>query len=248
MSFDNQNNYLHHSVEYNQSCDILQKECQRLLEIGEKYLNLLSELSKQYREGTASQIFATGGFLHRGAYCPSPIIDLVTGNLSRGRILKKPTARSKINHIFGFNVSGQLIYDQQIYDDVLYATEYVIYIENSIYGVTVDKDGFLLSVSEELYAQEHLKEYRYANYGYTGNEHACYQFCQELYLYDNIGLVSCDSQTFYPDKSIIKHNQYNFQRQNGYLWSYTVASTGNNPNTVLHDDTQIFYIKKKRKA
>lgn len=46
--------------------------------------------------------------MYLGYYCPSPVQDLVIGNVHRGKILKKLTKASKPTHRFGFDENGRL--------------------------------------------------------------------------------------------------------------------------------------------
>ena len=81
----------------------------------------LEEQTKQYRVSYAQEFekakqtvvrteYGTGSiYLSMGFYHPDPVVELVTINVKRGRILKKITEKSKPSHIYGFNEKNQLV-------------------------------------------------------------------------------------------------------------------------------------------
>lgn len=111
-----------------------------LCNIAEKYNNNFYLMNEQYAVLTADIRYASGSKgLHRGYYCPSPILDLVVGGCKRGRIIKKPTKVSHEYYQYCFNSSKQLIYINQFIEPTNnspYSTEFIIRQNNIEYGIT----------------------------------------------------------------------------------------------------------------
>jgi hypothetical protein len=170
-----------------------------------------------------SNEFSVKGNMHRGVYCPSPVLDLLVGGLSKGRILKRVTATSKVTHKYSFDEYSQLLYVESMILDG--CTEYLVREGTSIWGITVDCEGNLSAISEESFFEGHLQRYTYAEI-VSDEEHTdCYQMCSEEYRYDNQGLFSCLRTEYIPMyNDISKRKLYTFERRNGYLHSYTAVN------------------------
>lgn len=61
------------------------------------------------KETVVTEELCAGSDMTLGYYCPSPVIDLLVGNVHRGRILKRVTKRSKPVMKYGFNDSGKMV-------------------------------------------------------------------------------------------------------------------------------------------
>ncbi|NCA66551.1 MAG: hypothetical protein EOM87_00655 [Clostridia bacterium] len=104
--------------------------CDEYVELYRKYENDY-EIFKTAAEGkTSSTQYAKGGIhLHRGFYSPS-YTDLYTGNINRGRLLKKKPKSGSQNFEYIFNENNELIC-VKLYLEVgnelrLYSTEFLI--------------------------------------------------------------------------------------------------------------------------
>ena len=166
--------------------------------------------------------FAVKGDIHRGVYCPSPILDLLIGGLSRGRILKRVTAASKITHKYFFDKYGQLLYVESMIMDG--GIEYLVREGDTLWGVSLDCEGSLSAISEETFREGRLQRYTYAEIASDEENADCYRMCSEEYSYDEQGLFSCLRTEYIPMcNEISKINLYTFERQNGYLHSFTAV-------------------------
>ena len=58
-------------------------------------------LDQTMRAGELTQEYARGGCtLHRGFYCPSPVLDIIIGGNDRGRLVRKPRSRLPIDYLY----------------------------------------------------------------------------------------------------------------------------------------------------
>ena len=101
-------NQWRNSPEYNEICNRQKNECKRLIHIAQQIYANIDEIKASIERLVVRTEVAVGGDIHRGVYCPSPIMDIVTGNISRGHIIKRITSASKISHQFQFDVNGSL--------------------------------------------------------------------------------------------------------------------------------------------
>lgn len=120
-----------------------------------------NECWKQYPPAELlTEILVTGArYLHRGYYCPSPVRHKIISNSRRGRILCRPTSRSKISHHYYFGPDGKLLIAKSILPNGSFKTEYLVYSENKILGFAFDAWGTLVGLSEELYKDGRIINY-----------------------------------------------------------------------------------------
>ena len=141
-----------------------QTECDRLFQIGSSYQLDPAHPELYYGDQIAYSQVATGGTIHRGVYCPSPIYDIIIGRTHRGKILQRPTKRSNITHQYYFDKDDKLCYTKRIYEGSHTGTEFLIPKEGRIYGITLELNGNLVAVCEEYHHEAKLKSYCYAEY------------------------------------------------------------------------------------
>ena len=86
-------------------------DCDRIGAIGEAYHDCLEDTyQKVQQEVTRLEygIIGDNSHIHRGYYCPSPVLDIVVGGVKRGRVSKK-FPKKEPDTIFGFNAQDQLV-------------------------------------------------------------------------------------------------------------------------------------------
>lgn len=199
----------------------------------EKYDNLLAKCCHYFynidRIISETQINTTrvecaiNGNMHRGVYCPSPVLDLFIGGLTRGKILKRVSAASRITHKYCFNKQDQILYAESLLLDGY--KEYILHEDNYIWGITVDSLGHLCALSEECYQEGKLKIYNYAEVSNDKEQIDCYQMHSEEYFYDELGLSSCVWTEYIPMSNDIRKKMLcTFERRDGYLHSYTAIN------------------------
>lgn len=197
-----------------------------------------------------AELCVNSRYLHRGYYCPSPVLDLLVTNTRRGRILKRPTERSNITNRYAYDTSGRLIYTDNFINGKMVSSEYVKYHENLVYGITIGMSGRIICISEERYANSRIVSYQCAYYSGAGESTICYRMDCENYQYDEEGLAYWDHGQIYfgweqaGADGFIQHNRYSFLRENGWLKAFVRVQTDGTPM----DENVLNEIKIKRKA
>lgn len=198
------------------------QEIHRLTATIQEYKNKYSSIFDQLCAQAVRQEFSTGGEgMHRGYYCPSPIADIVIGNNNRGRLLKRPSSRSRISYVYFFNRENQIVAveipNRNAREVLLHEDEKELGFEFSQYG--------LKSVSECIYYAGRIQSYALGminSYANTVIEYTC-----EEYQYSESGLetAACVILTKMPSREpICQHLEYHFRHQSdGYLSQYTVT-------------------------
>ena len=228
---------LHQSPEYQASCQHFTAECARLESIARDLYARREELQAHCDAATVRKEYASCSTLHRGFYCPSPVFDLIVGNTHRGKLLKRITKACKPSHEYGFDANGRLLYCKSIYMGHYAYTEYLVYNENTIYGLNVDRNGSVSTVTEEIYAHGTLQQFQSCLCLPTKDGFCCQEIDCESYEYDNDGLYSCvrhhliipaqDIPEVLKDLlpqmpfPIYRRDQYQFERKEGFLTGYT---------------------------
>ena len=249
----NRKGYVHHpdTPPGDKDFYIQHKETVRkLLHVGERFITREGVMAQRSLPRGKEELCVKSKLLHRGFYCPSPVLDVLITNSKRGRILVKPTERSHITNRYVYDTSNRLCFVDNYIDDIMVSSEYLIYEDNVIYGVTVGMNGALISVSEEQYLNERIKSYICAFYSGEEYKKRCYQMNYEEYHYDEQGLLDWDYYEIHygwediAPSGFIKHNRYRFVREDGWLKSFTLVNNDGTPisGSVVED------IKIKRRA
>ena len=236
------------SDEYKAACINRHKDCERLLAIGKEYLRLLRLRSEEIRGNVVKVEYATGGDIHRGFYCPSPVLDIIIGNVHRGRILKRVMAQSKINHRFGFDARHRLIYTEALVDGIVSSTEYLFVQDNFRFGITIQSAYELVSISEEVFENQKLTRYSHLSVYPDQDGYFCSNLYVETYLYDVQGLKSSEKEEYQPYVNVLHKYHYDFERENGYLSTYTVVDCSIEGEDVWQIDSPVYVVRMKRKA
>ena len=160
-------------------------------------------------------------YLHRGTYCPSPVIDLLVGNYHRGRILKRPSSRSRISHRYLFDDKGLYMVLRYSAKNPNYvgAVEYLLHEGGLVVGITLSDHGEICMLSEERYDGETLTDYFCVACRNCGKEYAFVRGERESYIYDEEGILECTSSHFESGYYETIH-RYRFIREDGCLKSY----------------------------
>lgn len=249
----NRKGFMHHPDTPPEDKDfyIQQKEkARQLLQIGEHFISSGGVLSHRSLIRGREELGSRSKHLHRGVYCPSPVLDILITNSKRGRILVKPSERSHITNRYVYDTEDRLLYIDSYIDDRMISSEYLLYQNNIVYGVTVGMNGRLMSVTEEEYAGGKLQSYIWAFYSGEELNLNCNQMDCEKYYYDDKGLLDWDYYQIYfswekeAPSGFIKHKRYRFTREEGYLKSFTLV---NNDGSLI-EDSSVNEIKLKRKA
>ena len=182
---------LHKSEEYRNNCQRFQAECDRLAAIAQSLLERKDQIKEACEANTVRREFASQSrYLHRGFYCPSPVLDRIIRSAKRGRILKRITSASKPTHEYGFDASGRLLWCTSFDRGSVLSTEYLIYDECAVYGITFNAYG-IEAITEEVYEDGKLVRYIHCLYTSFDNTVECMQLECEHYSYEENHLCGC---------------------------------------------------------
>ena len=226
------------------------ERARQLLEIGERFIESEGVLSHRSIVRGKEELGTKSKHLHRGVYCPSPVLDILITNSKRGKILIRPSERSNITNRYVYDKADRLIFTDNYFDGKMASAEYLLYEDNTVYGVTVGMSGRLVSISEEQYSEGRLESYLCAYYSGEKYNYYCRQLDCEKYGYDEQGLLDWDYyQIHYEWEAVapsgfIKHDRYRFVREDGWLKSFTRIDIDGTPV----DGSCVNEIKLKRKA
>ncbi|WP_169007344.1 hypothetical protein [Faecalispora jeddahensis] len=239
-------NYLR-SDENKNICKPFLLECQRFSDIARHYGGKSQALYEELISKVISEEYSTGGeLLHRGYYCPSPILDIIVGNSSRGKILKRLTSKSKPTYRYRFDGNNNIIIINYIH---LNCDEIIIRKGELETGIAFSKDFGIHTLSECNYCDSQITSYIYCLYDSSKN--SVVEYRKENYSYSEEGLEAVDIFKFLNSKSspILQHDQYHFQHdENGYLSKYTVINYEGEHVKPSAWDNHIFNITIQRKV
>lgn len=179
--------------------DMVKLEEKEMIEISKQYRNLFEQYTKSYKNTFESEFvkamntvvreeLSAGSDMTLGYYCPSPLEDLIVGNVHRGKILKRVTKRSKPDTKYGFTEDGKMTVfvnlppeDYSDYD----VRGFVLYDESTVTYICFRK-------SEEGTEPEWVAQEEHDSHGrivcYTlglFNGFRCNEIQQEIYSYDD---------------------------------------------------------------
>lgn len=219
---------------YQQYCHHFSRKGEELFETAQQLISQKEVLEIACRKHTVREESAIQSrYLHRGYYCPSPVYDLIVGNARRGRILKRPNAKSKPTHVYGFDSNDRLLWCQ---NNEQKGKEYLVYEGNRILGISLSVNANFYTISEEIYQNKKLTAVYVAHFHGTHPNNVLLK--AELYDYDDLGLCNAKLFEYIPPQKIdpdLKHlpgiellaqpnchciGNYRFTRENDMLVSY----------------------------
>lgn len=213
---------------------------QELLNLYYHYRESYQELLNKIEPEICTVEYGKGGrVLHRGYYCPSPVIDIVIGNGNRGTLLKRPRKDYIYDYSFFKDSSGRIImvdgyasFSEKNSEKVLYDREFLIYHDDEVIaplyeisridGIKIarisnckyDKEGKIVSY-RTLYTTTHKTE----NGDLYTDEKNC-QLFTETYSYDNYGMLE-KSTLAHQYLSFITEDSFRFYHDSdGFLTAY----------------------------
>ena len=93
--------------------------------------------------------------MFRGYLHPSPVTDLIVGNIRRGRMLKGDVKSEKLSHRYLFDANDRLMRIEDIYQGRVAYVEDLSYTSNSRIGIT-SLNGKIYNVCEEIFENGHI--------------------------------------------------------------------------------------------
>lgn len=211
------------------------EEVCRLLIMGENFVK--GEGVRSYRSIPCGkeELGSKSKYLHRGVYCPSPVLDILITNAKRGSILVRPNSKSRITNRYVYDIDDRLIYIDNYIDGKMVSSEYILYRDGDIYGITIGTSGILICISKEHYTNKRLESYLCAFYSRESQNFGCHHMDYEKYDYDEQGLLDWDYYQIYygwekvAPSGFVKHTRYRFARKDGCLSSFTQVNIDGTP-------------------
>lgn len=158
--------------------------------------------------------------MFRGYLHPSPVVDLIVGNISRGRLQKGDVYSEKLSYRYLFDDIDRLVRIENIHKGKVAYVEDLFYTSNSRIGIT-SNNGKVHSICEEIFESGHIVSVAIMLYYEMDGGHICHLNWEE-YAYDENGLHFCDFvANFTPGSNPFTFSQYAFCVQDGLLKSYT---------------------------
>lgn len=202
------------------------EEIKKTISILKKISPECDKLYKITKEKVVTKKYASGGdLITRGYLCPSPISDIVSGNCSRGKMIKDLSRSKKISYEYGFDKNNNLIIVNYLISDL---HEFLLYDDdNVVLGIVFkyssnqkcdillinkciydDKGKIISYIQSECLDNNLISFMNIENYSYL----------QLKLKYADVSQVAIDNET-----PVINHNKYIFEHDdNGYLEYYSI--------------------------
>lgn len=249
----NRKGFIHHHETPKEDKDFyLQQKMKahQLQQIGKAFIDNHGVLAHRSLAIGREEVGANSKFLHRGVYCPSPVLDILTTNSKRGKILARPSGKCNITNRYFYDKEDKLIFLDNYIEGKMISSEYLLYQRNNVYGVTIGQNGRLQRVTEEDYAEGRIQRYFWASY--SGEDHCleCNQMDCEKFYYTDEEMLDWDYYQIYfswekiAPSGFIKHRRYRFTQERGYLKSYVLV----NSDGSLIEGRTVHEIRIKRKV
>ena len=230
------------------NCEPFEELTQKYIILQKRYVNSFHELNKDIDAKTYRREYSKGGeCIHRGFYSPSAA-DLVAGNSSRGKLLKKPPKDNNYDYEYVFDDQNNIICVHKYSDELdgvfkVIETELFVYEQDKVLSFLFESNQNCgpMVISECKYEDGKLMRYEHALCElYYGGE-GCTEINVETYEYADDLLKSFCWYRYSPSIQSLEQDKYTFARdEEGYLSTYTVeqiggyraeADCGNEPET-----------------
>jgi hypothetical protein len=138
-----------------------------LVSFRNKYEEKLPQLRIEAEKEIVKVEYSKGGeTIHRGYYCPSPVLDLIVGGLKRGKLFKRKPDFGRYSYEYGYDTNNRLIRVRGVNEfttpDSNYNEEYLIYENDLVYGFEFDNMGEIVAVSRCTFENENIVKYEYS--------------------------------------------------------------------------------------
>ena len=235
-------------------------DCERITSYIPSFSQKSEKLFRQANEEIDRIEYSVGGTIHRGHYCPSPVLDLIVSGQKRGR-LKKTAGDNAKTHIFGFDRDNKLLFVCSPWN----SKEVISYKDNIEYGFSCNWGPSchpVDQVSECIYVDNFIQSYTL----YTVFNDSVLDFKRELYTYENGRLGAVMLQQYLSKKWAVSaiakmglpaittgimniHSKYVFEHDSeGNLSQYFVVRYRNTNLLEPMPPEGPFPIKQKRKV
>jgi len=195
--------------------------------LAKQYPDAFKELYAQVMQAAHHREYAKGGeYLHRGFYSPSSL-HIITGGVTRGRLLKRPPREKNYDYEYIFDEKGNLICSK-----VQGRTEILIHKENYVLGVEFNPRYVwdIERISECWYEDTKLVKYVCALPDCSSEKALCTEVNVETFEYANDLLEKVHWYRFAPTIKSLTHNEITlFRDEAGNLKEYSVEELDRPP-------------------
>lgn len=138
-----------------------------LYSLAEKYNGRLNEFSIPIHTIAELSYCTQAKYIHRGCYCPSPVIDLLIGNTKRGKVTKKLPKTKKEYYKYCWDINGYILSAEKFDPEISVSTpieiEFIIRESDIEYGIsfmTINNTPVeLFHLSKAYYENSLIKSY-----------------------------------------------------------------------------------------
>ena len=207
-----------------------------LIALFDQYKEMYSPLEARYSSEACIVEYGKGGtILHRGFYCPSPVIDIVVGGSDRGRLIKNFKNTTSYDYAFHKTKDGRLVMVDQYWFNreahYPYRREFLIERENRIiapiFEISCANHQLIYLSLCDYDARGKIVSYRTMLPGYRMvrnniefDYHKC-SFYAEDYTYDQeTGLIIAVNNGEKMDEIVFETSYCFYHDDEGYLSSY----------------------------
>ena len=132
-----------------------------------EYENKQSQLRALAEEEIVNVQYSKGGeAIHRGYYCPSPVLDLIVGGLKRGKFFKRKPNFGRFSYEYCFDSNDRLILVKGVNEfttpDSNYDEEFLLYDGNIILGIEFRHSGDIVAVSRCTFDKNKIVKYEWS--------------------------------------------------------------------------------------
>lgn len=223
--------------------DMFLKKKEEMERLYNRCIKQLSNSLGMAEKNVVRKEFSRGGeCLHRGFYCPSPILDIVIGGCKRGKLLKQ--LRKAPDYEYCFDSHNKLILvKKRDGNDTVHEIEL-------IYNYMDLTESIVFSIHEGTFRISCLTRCAYKNGLIQSYDNAqiidkpfdCYEIITEKYFYNDV-LTSSTLQRYNFDVKILTDNRffYNYD-SDGKMVSYTSETWDEGKRVSSVWDNHIFNI------
>lgn len=135
--------------------------CEQYAEKGMKLIPLCMD-SDIKDQAALEEIGIQSRYLPRGFYCPSPDLEQIITNMRRGKIARRKTKRLQPTNRYLFDQDGKLFLAETFYPNGCVAEEYIFYEKDVSFGLELDSDMRIYTISIALYKDGRICAYLWA--------------------------------------------------------------------------------------
>lgn len=178
----------------------------------EKYISIVS---------TREEYTVTSRYLHRGYYCPSPFLDILTDNTRKGKLHIGPTKRKKISNRYLYDSEDKLfLVESYVPNRSDLSREFIWSENNKRYGLLFYESGELFGISIEIFDNDKLQSYMILYCGKAFNNAEIPQTMKpkgEPFSFKGVAMSYAYYETYvYRDESVVQWDLSHVMSLAGY--------------------------------